>query len=494
MERLSQDKIEDVKRALDGRFGRDVWLRVLEVVDVVGVANSLQLQQATGSSRDKTRALLEYMRHPPQGQPGVLRMLDMKEPATRSRGRPPTVYALSEAGAALIRSCGPVKARPSGLKDDRPIRHALAMLDLYLIASQSGVPILIDHELRYGGGKVLRPDGLVTLPDGAQALFEVEQNADGDTMPRISRSLRNKVEFFKSDEARRVSPIIRLLVNEMPGRCYDRTVETWTLVMKSLLEELKAEPPFGLRIMSTAQFLTTSDWSSDANDDRWINVVRAAQQKREADLALTSASTNVPEELLQRTVHDDHLVIRAMWQYFAEHLCTRQAEFPQPDPETLAIFRTIYAASHTTAQSPLDRATLPYASLYLLKYYLDTKPKLGGRLRSALYRGSPRTNWNTTLVLHRMQVVINEFLAYHGWSSNGWLRAESVVTDRDHHETNVFGVAVRLESPELLMGAGESGVVPSKDEVRQTERALAWVLWALFAHAPRIGFGTPSFW
>ncbi len=53
------------------------------------------------------------------------------------------------------------------------------------------------------------------------------------------------------------------------------------------------------------------------------------------------------------------------------------------------------------------------------------------------------------------------------------------------------GMAVHLR-PELLM-TPERAVV-TREEVRRAERALAWVLWALFAYAEQVGVKRAVFW
>jgi hypothetical protein len=37
-------------------------------------------------------------------------------------------------------------------------------------------------------------------------------------------------------------------------------------------------------------------------------------------------------------------------------------------------------------------------------------------------------------------------------------------------------------------------VVPTRDEVKRTEEALAWVLQALFVYGPELGLGKVEFW
>jgi len=51
--------------------------------------------------------------------------------------------------------------------------------------------------------------------------------------------------------------------------------------------------------------------------------------------------------------------------------------------------------------------------------------------------------------------------------------------------------------PEMLPGH-ENKTYFARDFTEPTERALGWVLWALFAHSPDIGLelkeGYPAFW
>jgi len=56
-----------------------------------------------------------------------------------------------------------------------------------------------------------------------------------------------------------------------------------------------------------------------------------------------------------------------------------------------------------------------------------------------------------------------------------------------------FRVSVQVSEPALLIG-DRDGVVPGRDEVRRVERALAWVLWALFVYSAEVGLKRAPFW
>jgi hypothetical protein len=53
---------------------------------------------------------------------------------------------------------------------------------------------------------VLRPDNVVTLPNGVQALYEVEQDADLSLLRRVVESWRRKAAFFGCGGGK-VSPV-----------------------------------------------------------------------------------------------------------------------------------------------------------------------------------------------------------------------------------------------------------------------------------------------
>ncbi len=78
----------------------------------------------------------------------------------------------------------------------------------------------------------------------------------------------------------------------------------------------------------------------------------------------------------------------------------------------------IWAASHEGV-GVARRVAYPYASVYLLRKYLEMHPGLVERLKQVMGRGRETMRWNVTTILHRMQGVIREFLRYHGYEV-GW--------------------------------------------------------------------------
>jgi hypothetical protein len=187
------------------------------------------------------------------------------------------------------------------------------------------------------------------------------------------------------------------------------------------------------------------------------------------------------------------LILLAFWQSFQEQAPILGGNHPRPDPVFFDVMRIIYTASHDPETDLLSRASVPYASLYLLQQYLAMHPDLRKAVSKAITRGSGSMRWSTSTILHRMQVIITRFLRYHGWQAGGPLQAYPELSGWDNTKTQSFAVTVRIRNPELLMTPGDE-IVPGKDAVQAVEQALAWVLWALFAHGEDLGLKQAVFW
>ena len=488
-----------LQAALDGAFPDHRWLRVLELCRHTGVADAGKIRTSTGLSRDQLDTLLRRFRELADEQ--VLARVPFNVPRPGVSGRPSVVYKLNTAGAALLRRNGHPKARPCGLTDATAIAHARATLDVRLAARAAGLPVQTERELCYGDSHALRPDNLVTLPGGVRALFETEQAANLTLLRRIADGIRRKMAFFQSKAGRRVSPTVRVLVNLPPGREWNRTVQVWERATAIVATESGGRLPFKIVAMSLREFIKTPDWDEPPDRDRWESLFDPAQTSNFAPTqippkktkALVQRRTNLPRDLVRRSANDDRLILLAFWQVFQEQAPTLGGDHSRPDPAFFDLMRIIYVASNDPHASVLTQAAHPYASLYLLRKYLGMHTRLRDALSKSVTRGSGSMRWSVTTIFHRMQVVIATFLKYHGWRAGGPLLAYPVLSEWGEEGTQTFGVVARVRSPELLMGERDC-IVPGRDEVQQTEKALAWVLWALFAYSDDLGLKHAIFW
>jgi hypothetical protein len=489
-------------------IGKDLpnapWLPLLETVAVTGVANSLHLRTATGLERDALNRLIAKLNQLAGKLPPVLVELNHSLPRLGQRGRAPNVYLLGETGAALLRLVGHADTTASGLKQDTPIAHALDMLDVHLAARQAGIMLTTDGVIEFGDDRAIRPDHLVCPTADFHYLIENEQAAGADLLRRMRESVQHRVDFFTSAEGSQVQPIVRMLISLPRGKVFEETLHYWDQAIRSVFVR-HPQPPYRIIAMPLGEFLNQPNWNADplCDDHRWIDLTptHAPQSTQltfshDQPAASTTAITKAPAEWLRTSPHDDLLLLEALWQDFNERAVTTFTDIPDPDPKFFALMRLIYAASHDSSRSIIDRAGFPRASVYLLMRYLQIHPKLRETLAGSMKRGASASRWNVTLIRQWMQTLVDQFLAYHGFASGDTLWAQAVVTDwHDEEAQHAIDVQVYLTSGELLMPREASGVVPGRDEIHHAARALAWVLHALFAHAQRIGLGKPpAFW
>jgi hypothetical protein len=368
----------------------------------------------------------------------------------------------------------------------------------------AGLDVQTERELPYGEGRILRPDNLVTLGDGTVALFETEQQARPALLRRIIEGLQNKVAFFESPEGKTVSPTVRVIFYLARGKDWERTMNVWERALATVAQEHGGSLPFRLLAIPLVEFIEQLDWEEPPASNRWENLfdpallkafdATAGQVEKGTKQLPVRRKTRLPRGLARRSSRDDRLILGALWQTFHEEVAAGGRErFAAADPSFFDVMGLIHAASHDPEAPVLVQAGVPYASLYLLAQYLRMHPYLRQAVSHAVGRGRGSMRWNVTNVLHRMQVVIDTFLKYHGWRSDGPLLAYPMTPDWNSAASRTFGVTVRIRNPEVLMEPGD-GVVPGRDEIQQAENALAWVLWAMFAHASELGLKTPPFW
>ena len=161
----------------------------------------------------------------------------------------------------------------------------------------------------------------------------------------------------------------------------------------------------------------------------------------------------------------------------------KDREIPRLPPADFGMFDLVYTIYSASNSDYGNSSSLPHESVYLLKCYLEMHPSLMERLRRTLHQGKGRIRWNYTTIVHRMQMVFNCFLAYHGWQSGGSLDVKAVSDGWEG--TGNFGAKVNIRLKFNHQHEWQEFAI---------HRALAWVLWALFEYAEELGLGRPEFW
>ncbi len=473
--------ITHLQETLESALPDQIWLRILETFVPSGVADGLQLRQATGCERDKLRRALEKIDSSAVGFPPVIRMLDHTIARAGTRGRSPNIYLLGESGAALIQANGHPDVQPCELHEDHAISHALVMLSIHLMAVQAGLNISTDKYLPYGSGRHLRPDHVVVLPNGPCILLEVEQAAERKLIPRILDSLENKQDFFQSEECKSFLPEVRMLVNVPLGREWNRTIKVWHEACNLILQKRTEPLAFRLLAMPLTEFLNIPEWNGEPSS-RWRDISTSFLSPDKAEIGLGDPDAISRNIEANRSALNDCILLSALAQQFNEDKGSRQIH--RADPNFFELVQTIYAGSNKDTQDLLEAVSLPVVSIYLLRRYLEMHPPLLKKLQRTMHYGKGRIHWNTAMVIHRMQQVVNQFMAYHGWTTNGLLRVDAVFGNW----SGVGPFGIKAEK----IGFWE--FASNYTEGRRSIKSLCWVLWALFEYAEDMGLGKPEFW
>ncbi len=470
-------KRDDIQQQLAETFSEPEEIQpILEALAIVGVADNRQLLSASGMSRDKLRRTLDKLQ-----TLGLVHAYRQPIRRQKGRGRSPKVFRLEKPGALLL------DTRPSGLKDGRQISHALHMLDVHLGVEKAGLEVITDQVINFGKGK-LRPDHLVSVPDAGRIFLEVEQDATPSLLRRLIKSLRNKVKFFSSPSGHDYSPVIRMLIALPDGTAYQRTLGVWQQALDVLLAERKDPLPFQLFALPLNHFLDAPDWGDPPDARRWSQLTSA----QAADSS--SGLQRFLPQVTQRNPRHDQLILAALLQALHDnHRLTRSYRQPEPNPYFFTTMQTIYSASHDSSLPPLRQAAYPWASLFLFKHYLIQHRPLRDKIAKRIRANAAKQSWNTTIILHRMQTVVDIFLAYHGFRSDGPLLAYVDTAPWDSADTRTFRALVKIRHAEILIPPAES-IYPTRQEIAQCEQALAWLFTALFRYAPDLGFKAPLFW
>jgi hypothetical protein len=451
---------------------------ILEAFLPTGLADIVQVAQATNLTRDRANRALEHM---------VSAKLIAQYPALQrpdQRGKPSAFYLLTTDGAEVLQGLGHHKATACNLNGETQMLHGLAMTDMHIAAHKAGIEIATDRELDFNS-RNLRPDHLVTLSDRNKLIFEVEQVAGKDSLRRVVKSLQNKQDFFSSKTHPDILPEVRMILQVQRGAKWDKTINTWVTALGVVAERSGGNLAFRLFVIPRREFLDAPDWE-ETRKLLWREITPMQQRVQPMEIQAVQTS-----QLMYGSQRENHVVLMAVYQELIENLKTSEL-YPVANAEFFEIMRLIYSGSYNDGLSPLEQAVLPHASIYLLGTYLKMR-ELVVHLNKTMHSGKGSMRWNPTTIMHRMQSVVHTFLWHHGWRSDGALYVYTTVSDWQSHSIHQFQVRVQIRSAEIMMADGDL-VVPTRDEVKRTEEALAWVLQALFVYGPELGLGKVEFW
>ena len=177
----------------------------------------------TGLGQHPVRDALKILTEPPGGLASALRTINVTMPG--QRGRPYAAFILTEDGAAMLDE-NPRKAPK--LDDPVEAAHALMEMQVFIAAYQQGRKTELEKVIPFSGLRNIRADVLFenTL------LFEMEQQARLNDVPRISDKLERLCLFFKSPAGSEIDHKVRILF-ALAGND-GKTIAVWQQVLGAL--------------------------------------------------------------------------------------------------------------------------------------------------------------------------------------------------------------------------------------------------------------------
>lgn len=436
-----------------------------------GIATGEQVEIMTGLGQHPVRDALKILTEPPGGLMPALRTINVTLPG--QRGRPYVAFVLTEDGAAMLHE-NPRKAPK--LDDPVEAAHALMEMQVFIAAYQQGRKTELEKVLSFNGLRNIRADVLLENT----ILFEMEQQARLNDVPRISDKLERLCLFFNSPAGNEIDHKVRILF-ALTGND-GKTIAVWQQVLGALKKK-NGSIPFDFYWKEIVTFIQSPEWESVDSFQRLEPAVIFQPELQPAKENSTTQDTtlsfirHVPAELSEL-----NMVMGIM----ESEIGKLEGEIKENRYQFFQMMEVIYDGSHYKG-GPVDReSAYPATSIMLLYRFLHMhqNKELLERLQSGYKR--VQQSQRQALNLFRDQLTRfywDTFLRNFNFGRGGPLRVRVEVPSFDSNRSEIYPVAT-ITDGEMLRG--EEGYVQSGEPVH-AEEALSWVMEAMHLYAFDLG-------
>jgi hypothetical protein len=484
---------------------RQAWMGVIEekpnlrqtliCFSARGLATQDQVEKLTGFTTKQVRSALEDLLTGFYGNVPLLRSDSVH--LEGRRGRPLTVYLLTRDGAAVLSQLLPEEGCSSSeIEDQVELAHALMEMEVYVLTQPVKMNCSLEYVIPFNERLSIRADVFIQNPDKENVILEMEQAARPGDIARILNKLKQYLQFFNSQGSKEVSNDVRILFNLDPAD--KMTIKRWGLILGDLQNQ-EGKLPFRLYWQPVLDFLQSPEWNGLAT---FSEIEPIMDQKPSIQLSRDQATRSALTTGVENRVIGDSLLPPLMREYqpvdlsniklilhvLANQNTTENQNMVQPFSgrgDFFEMMRTIYQVSHYKDGPVRKQAALPVLSLIMLYRYLNmhqNQKLLQGILHS---RENIRKSLNHGVNLFRdafSQMCWN-FMRYHGYGRGGPLDISVRVPSLSGDESEIY-VDVKISDMDLVFG--EDGLYVPGD-VELTEKALAWVLGAIWLYGDELG-------
>lgn len=480
-------------------------VEVLETLTICGLVTADQAHALTGLSRKVIRIVLDDLTQSTRRIPPALRVIPVKLSSTA--GRPLNAYLPTPQGADILRSLfqdAPMRAYQ--VHDPIDVTALCCMMEVYTAARKQDLLACVEKKLPYGSDLAnVRTDVLVMpntgKPDSVAMLFEIEQQLTRNNLPRVIEKLMHLRGLFSSDQGSAYSSDVRVLF-KLPAEDGGDTLRAWKDALASVMQQV-GELPFALYWKSFSDFLDAPEWDGVSTFQHLEPSVLPAPQETAPDDEIRQPDEPDLDLNLNTLFHppavdlgEMNIVLHALDTVYREQFAALSAtEDPRRRSQHFfSLMSLIYSASHYPGSDTLEYAALPYRSLMLLQRYLHAHQNkaLLEQLRQAM--PGLRQQASAGIIGFRnalTKLIWDIFLRYHGFSRGGALRVVIQVPDFQDRRSE-FYTQVRIAN-DLMVDLDH--LQSTRQRMRETEQALAWVVESLYHYADVLGLSDKaSFW
>jgi hypothetical protein len=437
-----------------------------------GIATGEQVEILTGLGQHPVRDALKLLSEPPGGLEPALKTVNVTLPG--QRGRPYAAFVLTEDGAALLADDS---RRAPKLDDPVEAAHALMEMQVFIAAYQKGKKVELEKVLPFAGLRNIRAD---VLYEG-KILFEVEQQARLNDVPRISDKLERLALFFNSPAGSVIDSKVRILF-ALAGND-GKTIPIWQQVLGALKKK-NGSIPFELYWQEVGSFMQNPEWET-VDSFHLLEPVVLSQSK------VSPAEENRIDQLaiapdFTRRIPVDTAELIMVMNIMESGIGKLEGEVKENRYQFFQMMEVIYDASHYQSGPVMRDSAYPATSMMLLYRFLhmhQNKPLLT-RLQSGYTKVQQSQRQALNIFRDNLtRFYWDIFLRYFNFGRGGPLKVKVDVPSFDGSRSEIYPV-VSITDWEMLRG--EEGYVPA-GEPDHAEKALTWVLEAMHLYAFDLG-------
>lgn len=461
-----QREKNQLQRALDALNHAELRAKVLMSCKDCGMTTQELAELETRKEYRPVYSVLEWLVSPGHGLLPFLNSVPMR--MIDRTGRPPRAYLLTEFGAQALHLLDPqATVHALELSDIDAWQHRFVQTQIYTLSRKMNYRATLEQVISFDQGKQkIRCDVVLQFPD-TRLYVEVEQDLPRNNLWRAVEKFERWREYAKAQNQR----VDMLFVFNLPIDTVPSTIQNW--------QEALGRVEDGGKLNCRISYITVTD----LNEKDLSAAIDLAIPLKAIGVKKVEAPTLVPippKPVSAIPLYAQH--------FFVDYMnCVRDLQnAKRPEDQLMAFFNLslfIYEASYQKDSASVKYATLPRASIWMLRHYLElpANQAMLAELKQAL-KWIQKKGSQMGLIMFRSNmtsIIWDVFLRHHGFSRGGALNVMFYIPDFQDIRSD-FWVKIDYSDYRGGLGLGEY-------RTRDFCVAISWMLTGLFSYSEELG-------